>query len=206
MATFADSPTGGKALFEWSLVDSLERLASGGLDSPAGHAAAISAAFAAALTAATARQMNPALAEGAVAQALALRARLYRLAGTTAAVHRRARKLLELAEVGPPRDAESELRNEELASALREAAEAPMRICEAAADVVSLAAWVAVDGPRAARPDATVAAYTAEGAVASAAALVEANLAVRAGDELATQARAHADHSHRTRRSLEARD
>ena len=206
VARFVDPPYGAGVLLEQPIAEILELLGSGELDSPAGSTAALCAAFAAALTAAIARQMDATVAEGAVAQADALRARLCRLAQATGVVHRRAVRLLELAEMGPVQDEESGLRNKELASALREAAEFPLQICETAADVVSLAGWVADDGPAATRADAIAAACTAEAAVSSAAALVEANLTVQAGDEHAERARAHARASQATRRSLQASD
>lgn len=201
----ADLPPGADTPQRWPLAQTLAALAAGELDSPAGETAALCGALAAALTAAMARQMDAAVTDGAVAQADALRARLCRLAETTGPVHHRARRLLERAEMGLPRDEESDLRNRELASALREAAEYPLDICEAAAEVVLLAAWVVRDGPAEIRADALVAAFTAEAAVASAAALVEVNLAVLPDDALAEEARAHTRRASAARKSLEAR-
>jgi len=146
------------------------------------------------------------VAEGAVVQADSLRARLCDLAESTGAAHRWARSLLDLAAADPAEGEESDARNRQLQAALDEAAEVPLEICETAADVVTLASWVADDGPEATRADAFAAACIAEAAVASAAALVEANLAVQATDDRAASARAHADASRAARRSLEARD
>ena len=204
VATFADPPRGGRMLLQGPLGDILDSLAAGELDSPAGNSAALCGAFAAALTAAIARKMPAAVAEGAAAQADTLRARLCRLAEGTGAAHHRALRLLEWAEAGPPHDEESALRNKELASALGEAADYPLRICEAAAEVAKLAGWVASRGPEATRADAFAAASIADAAAASAAALVETNLTVQPSDDRARSARRYAEAARAVRRSLEA--
>ena len=206
MATPAEPARNRSPLLDGSLVDALERLAAGDVDSPAGSSAALCGALAAALAAAMASNMDADVAEGAVVQADSLRARLCDLAESTGAAHRWARSLLDLAAADPAEGEESDARNRQLQAALDEAAEVPLEICETAADVVTLASWVADDGPEATRADAFAAACIAEAAVASAAALVEANLAVQATDDRAASARAHADASRAARRSLEARD
>ena len=68
------------------------------------------------------------------------------------------------------------------------AAELPLAIAEAAADVAELALLAAEEGDPRARADAVVAAALAEGAVAGAVELVERNLATRAGDERSRRA------------------
>ena len=73
-------------------------------------------------------------------------------------------------------------------NALVHAAEVPLRIAEAAADVAELAAVAAAEGAPQLRPDATAAAALAEAATRAAAHLVEINLAVVPGDR-------HADHA-----------
>ena len=206
MATPAEPARNRSPLLDGPLVDALERLAAGDVDSPAGSSAALCGALAAALAAAMASNMDADVAEGAVVQADSLRARLCDLAESTGAAHRWARSLLDLAAADPAEGEESDARNRQLQAALDEAAEVPLEICETAADVVTLASWVADDGPEATRADAFAAACIAEAAVASAAALVEANLAVQATDDRAASARAHADASRAARRSLEARD
>lgn|GEM_PF-4909344 len=204
MATPAEPTRDRSPLLDRPLGDALERLAAGDVDSPAGSSAALCGALAAALAAAMAGNMDADVAEGAVVQADALRARLCDLAESTGAAHRWARSLLDLAAADPAQGEESDARNRQLQAALDEAAEVPLEICETAADVVAFASWVAGDGPEATRADAFAAACIAEAAVASAAALVEANLAVQASDDRAASARAHADASRAARRSLEA--
>ena len=75
-----------------------------------------------------------------------------------------------------------EQRDFALGVALLQAAEVPLRIAEAAADVAELAALAAAEGAPHLRPDATAAAALAEAATRAAAHLVEINLAIVPGD------------------------
>jgi formiminotetrahydrofolate cyclodeaminase len=203
MPTSADRDTSGGALLTEPLGDTLALLAAGELHSPAGNAAAISAAFAAALAAAAARGLDASVAEGAVAQCDSLRERLCALAEHSAPAHRRALALLDRAEHATSHDDQNAgVRDHELGTALSEAADVPLAICEAAADVVALSCWIARDGPAATRADAVAAAALAEAAVASAAALVHTNLAVQPQDDRARRANACATAAAASRRAL----
>ena len=79
-------------------------------------------------------------------------------------------------------------RDATLGRALRRAAEVPLQISEAAADVATLAALAARDGAVSVRADAWAAAALAEAASVAAARLVHVNLATRPDDELTTRA------------------
>jgi formiminotetrahydrofolate cyclodeaminase len=79
-------------------------------------------------------------------------------------------------------------RDATLGRALRHAAEVPLQISEAAADVAMLAALAARDGAASVRGDAWAAAALAEAASVAAARLVHVNLATRPDDELSTRA------------------
>lgn len=79
-------------------------------------------------------------------------------------------------------------RDATLGRALRRAAEVPLQISEAAADVATLAALAARDGAESVRADAWAAATLAEAASVAAARLVHVNLATRPDDELSTRA------------------
>ena len=79
-------------------------------------------------------------------------------------------------------------RDAALGRALRRAAEVPLSIAEAAADVAALAALAARDGADSVRGDAWAAATLAEAASVAAARLVQINLATRPDDELSTRA------------------
>lgn len=74
-----------------------------------------------------------------------------------------------------------------------QAAEPPLRIAEAAADVAELAALIAANGDPALRADAAVAGLLAAAAAAAAAELVSVNLTVSAGDERVRRAQALAE-------------
>lgn len=79
-------------------------------------------------------------------------------------------------------------RDAALGRALRRAAEIPLLIAEAAADVAALAALAARDGAAPVRGDAWAAATLAEAAAVAAARLVHVNLSTRPDDELSTRA------------------
>jgi formiminotetrahydrofolate cyclodeaminase len=79
-----------------------------------------------------------------------------------------------------------------LGIALDRAAELPLAIAEASADVALLAAFAAAEAEPRCRPDAVVAAALAEGATAAAAGLVDRNLATTPGDARSRRAAAAA--------------
>ena len=79
-------------------------------------------------------------------------------------------------------------RDATLGRALRRAAEVPLQISEAAADVAMLAALAARDGAESVRADAWAAATLAEAASAAAARLVHVNLTTLPDDDLSTRA------------------
>jgi formiminotetrahydrofolate cyclodeaminase len=153
-------------------------------------------ALAAGLVAKAARLSRSDWAEagGAVAQAEALRARGTLLAETDAAVYEEALAVLHGA-----RDPGHESRDGAIADVLARAAEIPLQISYAAADVALLAADVAQAGDPEASADVAVAALLAEAAARSAHHLVAVNLAtipdderVARGDQLVTTAAAAA--------------
>ena len=142
-----------------------------------GTAAAVAAAMAAALVTMVARG-SAGWADGAgiASQARALRSRLTALGDDDAAAF--ARVLATMRD----RSGTPEQRDFALGTALVHAAEVPLRIAEAAADVAELAAAAAAEGSPHLRPDATAAAALAEAATRAAVHLVEINLATVPGD------------------------
>ncbi len=142
-----------------------------------GTAAAVSAAMAAALVTMVGRGSS-AWPDGAgiASQAMALRARLIALGDDDASAFEHV--LVTMRE----RTGTSEERDFALGAALVQAAEVPLQIGEAAADVAELAAIAAAAGAPHLRPDAAAAAVMAEAAVRAATHLVEINLAVVPGD------------------------
>ena len=74
-------------------------------------------------------------------------------------------------------------RDFDLGRALIGAAEVPLQIADAAADVAELAALAATEGKGTLRPDAAAAATLAEAAARASAHLVDVNLATVAGDD-----------------------
>ena len=153
-------------------------LAEAGPGPAGGTAAALAATMASGLVRLVAR-VSPDWEEapGIAAQAAALGDRSLALADDDHRVY--ARALVQLR--APERDAA-------LGRALRDAAEVPARIAEAAADVAALAALAARDGAASVRGDAWAAATLAEAASTAAARLVHVNLATRPDDELTTRA------------------
>ena len=83
-------------------------------------------------------------------------------------------------------------RDRMLGVALDRAADVPLSIAAASADVAALASVAAVNGPEALQPDAIAAALLAEAACRSSARLVEVNLATLPGDVREAEARDHA--------------
>ena len=88
--------------------------------------------------------------------------------------------------------------DQEVGQAYARAAEPPLRIAEAAADVAALAALVARNGDPAHRADALVAGVLAAGSARAAAELGAANLTTSADDERVLRAAALAEEAART--------
>ena len=170
----------------------LDQLAQDEFGPAASTAAAVTGAMAAALVEmAAARSTDWPEAKGIAAQAGARRARLSELAGTTSAALSEAIEALERRErVEPP---------------LRRTVELLVALADAAGDVGELAAHAAEKADWPVRPDAVSAALLAESAVATAAALVRANLTVLpAGGPSDYVGRAEDDALSAARRALEA--
>jgi methenyltetrahydrofolate cyclohydrolase len=151
----------------------------------AGPAAAFVTAAAAALTAMAARSSFDSWADagGVAAQAESLRARAVRLAQEDADA---------LAAVLAERSAgegREEMRDFRLGRTLHRAADVPLAIVEAAADVALLASHTAECCAGDVRGDAAAAAFLAHGAARAAEHLIEVNLATIAGDARVTRAR-----------------
>ncbi len=144
-----------------------------------GCAAALVGAMAAALCAKVARFSGDG---GSVAQAEALRRRLTELAAEDATAFVAA--LAQLRERSDDFD---------LGRALALAADVPLRIAEASADVATLGTALAERGKPEFQPDARAASVLAAAAARSCAVLVEANLGAVPGDERVRQAQALAD-------------
>jgi formiminotetrahydrofolate cyclodeaminase len=142
-----------------------------------GTAAAATAAMAAALVTMVARGSH-AWGDGAgiASQARALRSRLTMLGDDDAAAFEHVIVTMRN-RAGTP-----EQRDYALGEALVQAAEVPLQIAEAAADVAELAALAAAEGSPQLRPDATAAATLAEAAVRASTHLVAINLATVPGD------------------------
>ena len=150
-----------------------------------GTAAAAAAAMAAALVTMVARGSETwADGAGIASQARALRSRLTTLGDDDAAAFERVIVTMRT-RTGTP-----EQRDYALGEALVHAAEVPLQIAEAAADVAELAALAAAEGSPPLRPDATAAAILAEAAVRAATHLVEINLATVPGDQNSSHAEA----------------
>jgi len=157
-------------------------LAEAGAGPAGGSAAALAAAMGAGLVRLVARVSDDwDDAPGVAAQATALGDRALALADDDHRAYARAMEQLR----APDRDAS-------LGRALRHAAEIPLRIAEAAADVGVLAALAAREGSDTVRGDAWAAATLAEAASAAAARLVHVNLATLPDDELCSRADAAA--------------
>jgi formiminotetrahydrofolate cyclodeaminase len=168
----------------WRVEELLARL---GDDDPipgSGSAAALVLAMAASLVGKAARA-TPDWPEagGAVGQAASLRARAQELAFSDARAYRAALDRLEL------REGADHL----LAEALERAAEIPLRIARAGADVAGLAHEVLERCDPALRPDVAGAAALAAGAARAAAVLVETNLGAGPDDPRVLEAYSYAD-------------
>jgi methenyltetrahydrofolate cyclohydrolase len=155
-----------------------------------GSAAALAAAFSAALVTMSARVSVDAWPEatGIAVQADVLRDRLVELARAGTEAYARALETLSNPEQLPP-----ERRDHELGVALAQSAEIPLAIAGAAADVALLAAEAAARAEPDVQADAEVALALAAGAARAAARLVEVNLAALDDDPRVREARAAAD-------------
>ncbi|MDP8910487.1 MAG: cyclodeaminase/cyclohydrolase family protein [Actinomycetota bacterium] len=185
MSARAPASPRGESL-ETSVAEVLGRLAEASPAPGGGAIAAVVGAMAADLVAMVARSSLEHWdgAAGATAQANLLRLRLEPLAHADAEVYQRALAALE--EPGTERG-----RNATLAAALSQAADVPLAIADAAADVAALAEHVASLGDASRRADAVAAAVLAEAAARVCAHLVAVNLATTEGDERLRTADAH---------------
>jgi formiminotetrahydrofolate cyclodeaminase len=179
---------GTDELLATTLREALAALAAPG--PPAGGSAAgVAAAVSAALVAMTARASTDDWPEatGIAVQADVLRDRLVVLAQADAEVYDRALRTLSHPEDLPPGR-----RDHELGAALAQAAETPLAIAGAAADVALLAAEAADRGDLRFQADAQVALALAAAASQAAARLVEVNLSALEDDVRVREARAAA--------------
>jgi formiminotetrahydrofolate cyclodeaminase len=181
----ARSAEGLESLSLTGLLDALEAPA----PSPSGgSAAAIAGAMAASLVTLVARR-SPGWrdADGVAAQAVMLRERLVDLAAEDARAFAAAMEALSAA-----RGTEGG-RDHLLGVALERAADVPLLIASACADLAELAALAAFEGAPTLQPDATAAAVLAEAAAVSCAHLVRVNLATLPDDTRVLEAEASAD-------------
>ncbi len=179
------------------LFDAL-RSGQGGMAS--GAAVAASLAMAALLTGMAARRAEDwPEAAGAAAQAETLCARAVELVDEDARALLAARAALD-----GRSDLPADSRDITLSDVLFEAAEAPARIAELAADVALLAREVSVRGHPDSRADAAAAALLAAGAARGAAHLVEVNLGTSKDDPLAAAAAGAATRADETARAAQS--
>ena len=146
----------------------------------AASSAALAVALGAALVTGVARRSRSDWrdATGVAAQGDALRRRALALSGIAAVAYERALDRLSRA----PSDGER-ARDALLGEALSQAADASLRIGEAALDVAELGALAAECGDQSVRAEAVAAAFLAEAGARSAATIVEVNLAITESDE-----------------------
>jgi formiminotetrahydrofolate cyclodeaminase len=137
-------------------------------------------------------------ARGVAAQAAALRARLVPLAQADAEAYATVVTALERSADHP-----DERRDFALGRALDRAAQLPLAIAEAAADVTELSAHVAGSCSGRVRGEVLAAGVLSEAVVRAAVALVEINLATAAGDERLEEAQAVATAAAAARRRVE---
>jgi formiminotetrahydrofolate cyclodeaminase len=166
-------------LLDAPLRDFLDTLAGEGPAPAGGSAAALTVAMSAGLVTMVARASVAHWDEagGVVGQAETLRARITPLAQADADAYVEALRALRGRE-----QLEERYRDQQLRAALERAAEVPLRIAEAGADLASLAALLVENGNPEVRADAAVAAVLAEGGTRAAAKLVAVNLAALEGD------------------------
>ena len=171
------------ALLDRSLREFLDDVAAAGRTPGGGSAAGLVTALAAALLAKIARTSTAwPESRGIAAQAESLRDRAAPLAQATAEEYEAALQAREdEGEAGERRDLA-------LGRAYARAAEPPLQIARAAADVAELAVVVARNGDPAFHADAVIAALLAAAAASSAAELVGVNLTASARDERVREA------------------
>jgi methenyltetrahydrofolate cyclohydrolase len=162
-----------------SVDEVLDELADLSAAPASGAAAALVGALAASVTQLAARSSAGTWEDGraCAAQAASLRKKLARLAQEDAQVYAAARAAIRAGG------------DDSMADALDRAADVPLTIAEASADVAALAAGVAENGNPDLRPDAAAAAVLADAAVRATARLVEVNLSVRPEDHRIAHAR-----------------
>jgi formiminotetrahydrofolate cyclodeaminase len=176
-------------LLDLPLREFLDRLAAEEPSPAGGSAAALGVAMGAALIAKVAKASTGWPEAGAVAaQAERLRRRTAPLAQSDADVYEEALAALHL-----PEQLEPEVRDMAIGQVLARAAEIPLVIAEAGADVACLAAEVAERGAPERRGDAIAAALIGEAAARAAANLVAINLTVTPEDVRVLRARAVTD-------------
>jgi methenyltetrahydrofolate cyclohydrolase len=164
----------------------LDHLATDDPAPAAGSIAALAVSMAAGLCVKAARASRDwPEAQSAVAQAERLRKRTAPLAQSDAEAYEEALAALHL-----PDQLEVEVRDMAIGQVFARAAEIPLVVAEAGADVASLAALIADRGAPDRRPEAVVAALLAEAGTRSAAHLVAVNLIVTPKDERVVKARA----------------
>jgi len=171
-------------LLDLRLRELLDEIAAEGRTPGGGSAAALVTAIAAGLLAKVARGSRDSWPEaaGIAAQAESLRNRATPLADVAVEQYEAALRIREeSAEPGERRDFA-------LGRAYAKAAEPPLQIARAAADVAQLAVAVAESGEPALRADAVVAALLAAAAANAAAELVAVNLTASAGDPRVVEA------------------
>jgi formiminotetrahydrofolate cyclodeaminase len=165
---------------ELTLAEWLDELASARAAPGGGSALAVAVANAAAVLTMAARASD---AGGLVAQAEALRARTAPLAQVDAETYEQALSVRQAA--GALRQ---EQRDWEIGKAFARAAEPPLEIARAAADVAELAAELALNGSPAIRADAVAASALAAGAARGCVTMVEVNLTAVDGDPRVAEA------------------
>jgi formiminotetrahydrofolate cyclodeaminase len=171
------------ALLDRSLRELLDDVAARGRTPGGGSVAALVTALAAALLAKIARTSTAwPDSSGVAAQAESLRDRAAPLAQATAEEYEAALQARE------DEGESGERRDFALGRAYARAAEPPLQIARAAADVAELAVVVARNGDPAFHADAVIAALLAAGAASSAAELVGVNLTASARDERVREA------------------
>jgi methenyltetrahydrofolate cyclohydrolase len=180
-----------------SVEELLAQLAAETASPGGGLAAGVCVAMAAGLVAGVARASGESWegAGAALAQAERLRSRVAPLPGLNVEAYDAAMRELAARDGG-----ESEQRDARIEAALTRAAEVPLTIAEAAADVAELAALVCENGADGQRADAAAAAILAEASARAADRLVAVNLTTVAGGPMTEAA------SHCLRRAQEARE
>jgi formiminotetrahydrofolate cyclodeaminase len=169
-----------RSFLDLTLAEWLDELAGPRAAPGGGSALAVSVANAAAVVAMAARVSDN---RGLVAQAEALRTRTAPLAQLDADTYEQA-----LAARDALKDLDEERRDFEIGRAFARAAEPPLLIARAAADVAELAAELALNGAPEIRADAVAAAALAAGVARGCVTLVEVNLTAVDGDPRVAEA------------------